>query len=128
MTRASSNRFLMDLALSSIANKPQPFFETQHVSTLVALVEAGVGIAAVPSICMPSAAHPNLVSIPLVEPVVSRKIGLIRRAGSKLSPAAQKLSDEILAASDTKGGLESRPLPHRWKQSRPLVQKGNSTS
>jgi DNA-binding transcriptional LysR family regulator len=52
------------------------------------LVEAGLGVAAVPSIAMPGADHPLLVSVPLVEPVVSRKVGLIRRKGRTLSPAA----------------------------------------
>ena len=33
---------------------------------------------------------PLLVSVPLVDPVVSRKVGLIRRKGRSLSPAAQQ--------------------------------------
>jgi len=44
-----------------------------------------------PSIAMPDADHPLLVSVPLVDPVVTRKIGLIRRKGRTLSPAAQQL-------------------------------------
>jgi len=31
-----------------------------------------------------------LVSVPLVDPVVSRKVGLIRRKGRALSPAAMQ--------------------------------------
>jgi len=33
--------------------------------------------------------------VPLVEPEVTRTIGLIRRAGRNLSPAAQHLYDEF---------------------------------
>jgi DNA-binding transcriptional LysR family regulator len=40
---------------------------------------------------MPGADHPLLVSVPLFDPVISRKIGLIRRKGRALSPAAQQL-------------------------------------
>jgi DNA-binding transcriptional LysR family regulator len=42
---------------------------------------------------MPGPDHPLLVSVPLVDPVVTRKIGLIRRRGRSLSPAAQQLYD-----------------------------------
>ena len=35
--------------------------------------------------------HPLLVSVPLAEPVVTRRVGLIRRQGRTLSPAAQQL-------------------------------------
>ena len=40
---------------------------------------------------MPGPDHPLLVSIALSEPVVTRKVGLIRRRGRALSPAAQQL-------------------------------------
>ena len=57
------------------------------------LVEAGLGVAAVPSMAMPGADHPLLVSVPLVAPIITRKVGLIRRRGRSLSPAAQQLFD-----------------------------------
>ncbi|RXU20493.1 hypothetical protein B1F70_03785, partial [Pseudomonas syringae] len=44
--------------------------ETRHVTTMIGLVEAGLGVAAVPSIAMPMTAHPFLVSVPLVAPEV----------------------------------------------------------
>ena len=40
---------------------------------------------------MPGPDHPLLVSVPLVEPEITRRIGLIRRRGRTLSPAAQQL-------------------------------------
>ena len=55
------------------------------------LVEAGLGVAAVPSMAMPADDHPLLVSVPLVEPVITRRIGLIRRKGRSLSPAALQI-------------------------------------
>ena len=63
------------------------------MTTMLGLVEAGLGVAAVPSLAMPGADHPLLVSVPLVDPVVTRKVGLIRRKGRPLSPAAQQLYD-----------------------------------
>ena len=101
VTKASSNRLLIDMALATLPDKPRPLCETQHVSTLVAFVEAGIGIAAVPNMCMPLGNHPNLVSVPLTNPVVSRKVGLICRRGGRLSLAAQRLHDDILQLRHT---------------------------
>jgi DNA-binding transcriptional LysR family regulator len=89
--RSSGNRLLLDQALAGLAQRPQSMYETQHVTTLLGLVEAGLGVAAVPSMAMPGRDHPLLVSVPLVDPVVTRKVGLIRRRGRGLSPAAQQL-------------------------------------
>lgn len=91
VSKASGNRLLLDQALSNVAQRPQSIYETQHVTSTLGLVEAGLGVAAVPSIAMPGADHPLLVSVPLFDPVVTRKIGLIRRKGRSLSPAAQQL-------------------------------------
>jgi DNA-binding transcriptional LysR family regulator len=100
VTQASGNRLLMDMALSDQPMRPRWFCETQHVSTLVNLVEAGLGVAAVPRLAMPPGGdHPTLVSVPLVEPTVSRSVGLIRRVGRSLPPAAQQLYTQIIEST-----------------------------
>lgn len=91
--RASGNRVLLDQALAGVRGRPQAIYEAQHVTTMIGLVEAGLGVAAVPAMAMPGPDHPLLVSLPLVEPVVTRKVGLIRRRGRSLSTAAQQLYD-----------------------------------
>lgn len=93
LARASGNRVLLDQALAGLPDRPQAIYEAQHVTTTLGLVEAGLGVAAVPAMAMPGPDHPVLASVPLVEPVVSRKVGLIRRRGRSLSPAAQQLYD-----------------------------------
>jgi DNA-binding transcriptional LysR family regulator len=93
VSRTSGNRLLLDQALAGVPGLPQAIYETQHVTTTLGLVEAGLGVAAVPSMAMPGADHPLLVKVPLVAPIVTRKIGLIRRRGRSLSPAAQQLFD-----------------------------------
>jgi DNA-binding transcriptional LysR family regulator len=91
--RASGNRVLLDQALAGIKERPQAIYEAQHVTTTLGLVEAGLGVAAVPSMAMPGPGHQLLVSVPLVDPVITRIVGLIRRRGRSLSPAAQQLYD-----------------------------------
>ena len=71
VSKASGNRLLLDQALAGLPGRPQSIYETQHVTTMLGLVEAGLGVAAVPSIAMPDADHPLLVSVPLVDPVIS---------------------------------------------------------
>jgi len=97
VTKDSGNRFLLDLALSNNPKRPRWYCEAQHVSTLVSLVEAGMGIAAVPRLSMPPDGHPVLVSVPLVDPVITRTVGLVRRRGRPLSPAAQQLYEQMFA-------------------------------
>jgi DNA-binding transcriptional LysR family regulator len=108
VSKVSGNRLLLDQALSGLAGQPQSIYETQHVTTMLGLVEAGLGVAAVPSIAMPGADHPLLVSVPLFDPVVTRKIGLIRRKARTLAPAAQQLYDFF---SEMKGKRAKRAAP-----------------
>ena len=103
VSKASGNRLLLDQALSSVPGRPQAIYETQHVTTMLGLVEAGLGVAAVPSMAMPAADHPLLVSVPLIDPLVTRKIGLIRRKGRTLSPAAQQLYGFLLEMKAKRG-------------------------
>jgi len=91
--RSSGNRVLLEQALAGVPGRPQAIYETQHVTTALGLVEAGLGVAAVPSMALPGSDHPLLVGVPLVDPVVTRRVGLIRRRGRSLSPAAQQLFD-----------------------------------
>jgi DNA-binding transcriptional LysR family regulator len=102
--RSSGNRVLLDQALAGVPNRPQAIYEAQHVTTALGLVEAGLGVAVVPSMAMPGRDHPLLVSLPLVDPIVTRKVGLIRRRGRALSPAAQQLYDMF-------GAVKGRQTP-----------------
>jgi DNA-binding transcriptional LysR family regulator len=108
--KASGNRLVMDLALASKRDRPQACFETRHVSTLVAFVEAELGVAAVPRLSMPRKGHPALVSVPIVEPEVTRTVGLIKRRGRSLSPAAEHLYG-MLRAVAAKVAKSSRGRP-----------------
>ena len=95
---------LLDLALAAADQRPQSIYEAQHVTTLLGLVEAGMGVAAVPSLAMPNSDHPVLASVPLFDPIITRRIGLIRRKGRSFTPAAEKLYELL---------LELRPGKHK---------------
>lgn len=93
-------------------------FEVQHVSTALAYVNAGVGITAVPAMVLregmrestgsTSAAGPQagrIAAVPLDQPAVCRRIGLVRARHHHLSPAAAELSERVSLA------LRSSALP-----------------
>jgi DNA-binding transcriptional LysR family regulator len=89
--KSSGNRLLVDRVLVDSDVRPSWCFEAKHVSTLLGLVEAGLGVAVVPRLSMPQGEHATLAMVELVEPSVDRNVGLIRRRGRELPPAARKL-------------------------------------
>jgi DNA-binding transcriptional LysR family regulator len=109
VAKSSGNRLLLDQALAHVQGRPQPIYEAQHVTTLLGLVEAGLGVAAVPSLAMPGPEHPLLASVPLSDPVVTRRIGLIRRQGRRLSPEAQQLYEFLAAMKKASRPRSARP-------------------
>jgi len=88
--KGSGNRMLIDNAMARSRQTLNWSCEVRHLSTALGLVEAGVGITALPASAMPGRDHPLVVARPLVEPEISRTVGTVRRAGSSLSPMAEK--------------------------------------
>lgn len=89
--KSSGNRLLLDLALANSNVRLNWRYEAKHISTLVGLVEAGLGIAVVPRLSMPMDKHATLTTVPMTEPTVERTVGLICRRGRELSPSARQL-------------------------------------
>jgi DNA-binding transcriptional LysR family regulator len=100
VAQGSGNRFLIDQALANTAVTPRWFCEVQHVPSLVSVVETGTGVGVVPKLGMPRGPHATLVSVPLVEPSVSRTLGLIKRRGRPLTAAAQLFYDFLLQSNE----------------------------
>ncbi|MBN3761685.1 LysR family transcriptional regulator [Burkholderia sp. Ac-20365] len=101
--KTSGNRMLLDQALSAVSVRAPSVVETRHVTTMLGLIEAGLGVAAVPSMAMPGREHHVLTSVPLVDPVVKRRVGIVTRRGRSLTPAAQQFYDMIMAMK--RGGM-----------------------
>ncbi|WP_418318574.1 LysR family transcriptional regulator [Piscinibacter sakaiensis] len=114
VAKSSGNRLLLDQALAGVI-QPKSICETRHVTTMLGLVEAGIGVAAVPSMAMPGPDHPLLVSVPLVDPEVTRKVGLIQRRGRPLPPAAQQIYDLCVEMEGRTSDRHSRPAAKRAK-------------
>ena len=89
--RLSGNRALLDFGLPSTLPQQRWTYEVQHSFwTGLGLVEAGIGVIAVPVLALSGRRNPRLVSRPLVEPRLTRTLAVIRRRGVTLSPATQE--------------------------------------
>lgn len=101
VSRRSGNRLLLDRALHAAGARVTWAYETEHLSSGLGLVEAGLGVAVVPRLALPRGRHPVLVARPIGRPVVERAAGILLRQGASLSPGAQAcmaLVEERMAA------------------------------
>jgi DNA-binding transcriptional LysR family regulator len=96
VSRNSGNRMILDNALAASKIGLNWFYEVNHLSTSLGLVEAGLGISVLPRLATPQSKHPLIVSIPIKEPVVSRTIGIVERRSGRLSPAATRFRDMLV--------------------------------
>jgi DNA-binding transcriptional LysR family regulator len=94
----SGNRLLIDQGLAHIAARPRWTCEVQHVPAQLSLIEAGVGVGAVPRLALTGGARASLVGVPLVEPELVRNVGIVRRRGRPSGAAAQAFHDALVAA------------------------------
>jgi len=101
VARSSGNRQLLDDSLTKAGLNPSFAFEVSHIATLLGMVEAGLGLAAVPRMAL-STTHATLVGLPLRQPQTMRKIGLLTRHGVKLRPAADLFHQHLRTALKTR--------------------------
>ncbi|RQO49996.1 LysR family transcriptional regulator [Variovorax sp. KBW07] len=99
--QVNGNRDLLDVALDKSALGLQTFYEVQRSSTAVGLVAQQVAAAVVPRLAVQAGAYPDIRTVELVEPVVSRTLVLMVRKTAQLSPAAQALYDMIKAQASS---------------------------
>lgn len=110
VTRESGNRLLLDQAMAIHGLRLTWFHEAQHLSTALGFVEAGLGVAVVPRLALPRRRHPVLAIRPLGAPEVERVIGVLRRRGASLAPAAREFHDLLhrrWASREGAGGTEA---------------------
>lgn len=94
--RSSANRVLLDSVLVKSGVSLQWTYEVTHLSTSLGLVEAGLGISVLPRMATPQGDHPFLATCPIRDPEVSRTIGVVRRRGASISPAAATFMNMLI--------------------------------
>jgi DNA-binding transcriptional LysR family regulator len=96
--RDSGNRLLLELLLGHESISLRWFYEVEHISCVVALVDAGLGCAIVPSLAVSAHFAPNIRAVPIGSPEVQRSIGIVKHRHVSMSSIAADLC-EMLRAS-----------------------------
>jgi DNA-binding transcriptional LysR family regulator len=95
VAKSSGNRSVIDAALAGIEKHPVIFCEVNHVSGVLALVEAGIGVAAVPGLSVLPGRQDGIVGVPLINPQIKRTLGLISKRDHTMAPAARTLFEML---------------------------------
>ena len=90
--KGSGSRIYFENALALQKEDLEWTYEVRHIPSALNMVEQGLGITLAPKLAV-SKDHKLLSYRPLIDPTVTRTMGLIKRSGRELSYDAQKLYD-----------------------------------
>jgi len=93
MNRGSAVRRWTEQAFAECGTPARLFCEAYQLSTIGKLVQAGLGVSAMPSLCAPQMRDYGLCSIPLTAPVVAPQLGAVLRSRGALSAPARAFLD-----------------------------------
>ena len=99
MALGTSVRAFTDAACAQAGLTMRPRFEVAHLATAGALVAAGLGITALPSLTLPVLGRGPFIVRRLEAPLMMRKIGIVQATGRTLSPSARAFH-RLLASTD----------------------------
>ena len=117
VSRSSGNRMLIDAALATEQVRLEWAYEVNHVMTSLGLAAAGLGIAVLPRLAAPPETT-SLVARPLVDPRITRVIGVVERRGARLSPVARRFRDLLVAEWTRSDGSRPRRAAQASRTSR----------
>ncbi|WP_299195865.1 LysR family transcriptional regulator [uncultured Amphritea sp.] len=99
LQRPSSIRLLIEAKLRQLGMQVSPEFETHQLATIGRMVATGLGVSAVPSLCIQQMRELGAVCRELDTPVMQRPVGVVMRKRYPLSTAARSLVDIILGSA-----------------------------
>lgn len=105
VSHKSGNRLLLDQAMAELPHQPVAWYECNHVTGVLALVEAGLGLSVIPHLALRSD-HPNLCAVPLVTPDLWRTLGFLQRRDRVLGPSAQAFHSHLQQRLISKNSIE----------------------
>ena len=98
LQRPSSVRALIEARLLSVGHELTVALECHQLATVGRMVALGMGISVVPDICAGQMEALGARCLPLKDPIIKQRIGLLRRSDRHLSSAGQALHDVLLQA------------------------------
>ncbi|WP_249123586.1 MULTISPECIES: LysR family transcriptional regulator [unclassified Bradyrhizobium] len=115
LTRDSGIRLLVEVGFEAAQIKLVPAYEVAQITTALAMVEAGLGVAVLPTYAF-AAARALDIRAAALEPGLGRDISLIARTGRSLAPA-------VAAFARVLGKYASAALPDTGKTTDAKPQK-----
>lgn len=114
LARSTSVRQHLDAVLRP-AGVHHGGLEVEHLATVAALIESGLGVSVVPELTLFQFALPNLVAIPLDAPELVRPLLIVTPKARSLSIAAQGLlalvEEKARVQAQTRGAPRKRKAP-----------------
>lgn len=95
MPRRSATRDLLERHFEKNGRVLEPKYEMLHHQTLISMADAGLGIAVLPETAVPPARDGSYAVIPLDEPGMVRRMGILIARGHNPSPAARAVADML---------------------------------
>jgi len=95
LQRPSAVRLLLEQELLRGGKKLEVAFESHQLVTVGRMVASGLGVSAVPALCVKQMGELGAQCVPLIAPQIEKRVGLIRMAQHQLSAAAQALAETI---------------------------------
>lgn len=96
LRRGSGLRAITDQVFDSLGMDVKPAQEVNHVSTAIALVAAGMGVAALPAYAVRFTERTRVQAVPLGPPVVERHVSLSTLRQRTLSVATSAMREHLV--------------------------------
>lgn len=103
LQRPSSVRLLMETQLAHHGLVPRVTLDAHQLVTVGRMVATGLGVGAVPALCRQQMEEVGARCVELVEPVISRRVGILTRRRYGLSVAAGRMFEVLSEAFREKG-------------------------
>lgn len=98
LSHETAVRTTVEVAFRNAGLRYLPKIELTHHQTVISMVEAGLGAAILPMICVPKDGSANYQVVPIRPANIKRQICIVTLSGKKLSPVAQTCADQIALA------------------------------
>ena len=114
MAQGTHTRELMDAALAKRKMAVYPFYIASQIQTVVGMVEARMGVSALPERALPSPRHNRFATCRLTDPIISRVIGFTTSRHRVLPPSAQSfmaVCREVMQETSPRPSRAGRTTP-----------------
>jgi len=91
VSSSTGNRGIIDDALGRRREQMHWQYEVQHLATAISLVRGGIALTIAPRLAVDFDAMPDLIGVPVRNPIVTRTLGIVTRRGASTSPAGDAL-------------------------------------